>query len=138
MLPLFIMMMMMIIIILMKSPSTSCNLDPIPSWLLKICADELVPIITKIINVSFQNGCFPNALKTAMITPLIKKPTLDSEILKNYRPVANLKFLAKTINQAFASQIQDYLNVNNLHGKMQSAYRPGHSIETTLLRDGRK
>ena len=73
MVPLFIMMMMMIIIIIMKSPSTSCNLDPVPSWLLKIFADEFVPIITKIINVSFQNGCFPDALKTAMITPLIKK-----------------------------------------------------------------
>ena len=59
--------------IIMKSPSTSCNLDPIPTWLLKKCADELVPIITKIINLSFQNGYFPDVLKTAMITPPIKK-----------------------------------------------------------------
>ena len=42
--------------IIMKSPSTSCNLDPIPTWLLKKCADEIVPIITQIINMSFQNG----------------------------------------------------------------------------------
>ena len=118
----------------MKSRSTSCNLDPIPTWLLKTCANVLVPVITKIINLSFQNGYFPDVLKTAMITPLIKKPTLDSETLKNYRPVANLKFLAKTIERAFAAQIQEYLNINNLRGKMQSAYRPGHSIETALLR----
>ena len=120
--------------IIMKSPSTSCNLDPIPTWLLKKCADELVPIITKIINLSLQNGYFPDSLKSALITPLIKKPSLDSENLKNYRPVANLKFLAKTIERALASQIQDYLTFNNLRGKMQSAYRSGHSIETALLR----
>ena len=120
--------------IIMKSPSTSCDLDPIPTWLLKKCIDELVPIITNIVNLSFQKGCFPDILKSAHITPLIKKPKLDCETLKNYRPVANLKFLAKTIERAFTSQVQEYLTVNNLRGKMQSAYRSGHSIETALLR----
>ena len=119
---------------IMKSPSTSCNLDPISTWLLKKCADELVPIITQIINMSFQNRHFPDSLKSALITPLIKKPSLDCENLKKYRPVANLKFLAKTIERAFSSQIQEYLVLNNLRGKMQSAYRQGHSIETALLR----
>ena len=101
--------------IIMKSPSSSCSLDPIPTWLLKKCVDELVPIITKIINLSFSNGTFPDALKSALIKPLIKKPNLDNEILKNYRPVANLTFIAKTIERASASQIHDYLVDNNLH-----------------------
>ena len=120
--------------IIMKSPSTSCSLDPIPTWLLKRCLDELLPVITKIINMSIQSGHFPDVLKSAQITPLLKKPTLDCEILKNYRPVANLKFLAKTIERSCASQLQDYLSSNNLCGKMQSAYRSSHSIETALLR----
>ena len=84
--------------------------------------------------MSFQNGHFPDSLKSALITPLIKKPSLDCENLKSYRPVANLKFLAKTIERACSSQIQEYLALRNLRGKMQSAYRPGHSIETALLR----
>lgn len=120
--------------IIMKSPSSSCSLDPIPTWLLKQCIDELLPIITKIINLSLGNGKFPDVLKSALITPLIKKQNLDCEILKNYRPVANLPFLGKTIERASASQIQDYLANNNLRGKMQSAYRPCHSTETALLR----
>ncbi len=28
--------------ILLKSSTTSCELDPIPTWLLKICIDELL------------------------------------------------------------------------------------------------
>ena len=32
----------------------------------------------------------PNALKCAMITPLLKKPNLDPEEFKNFRPVSNL------------------------------------------------
>ena len=115
----------------MKSPSTSCNLDPIPTWLLKKCLNELLPIITQIINMSIVDA---DVLKCAQITPLLKKPNLDCKILKNYRPVANLKFLAKTIERVCASQINDYLSSNNLCSKMQSAFKSCHSTETALLR----
>ena len=120
--------------IIIKSPASSCSMDPIPTWMVKKCVDELLPIITRIINLSFLRGNFPDALKSARITPLIKKQSLDSDILKNYRPVANLTFLAKTIERACTSQIQDYLDRESLRGKMQSAYRPCFSTETALLR----
>ena len=123
--------------IVSKSPSTSCDLDPIPTLLVKKCLNMLnvlLPIITKIVNLSIVQGYFPNSLKHANIKPLIKKPCLDSETLKNYRPVANLKFLAKTVERVCSSQIQDYLIENNLNGKMQSAYRSNRSTETALVR----
>ena len=119
--------------IVSKSPSTSCDLDPIPTWLVKKCLNVLLPIITKIVNLYIVQGYFPNSLKHANIKPLIKKPGLDSETLKNYRPVANLKFLAKTVDRVCSSQIQDYLIENNLNGKIQSAYRSNHSTETALV-----
>ena len=56
--------------------------------------------------MSIENGQFADVLKSAQITPLLKKPNLDCDILKNYRPVANLKFLAKTIERVCASQIK--------------------------------
>ena len=37
------------------------------------CVNELLPIITKIVNLSFINGKFPDDLKSALITPLIIK-----------------------------------------------------------------
>ena len=39
----------------------SCELDPLPTWLLKECRAELVPLITDIVDMS---------LKTAIIRPL--------------------------------------------------------------------
>ena len=54
--------------------------------------------------------------------------------LKSYRPVANLKFLAKTIERVCSEQMQNYLRNNELFGEMQSAYRVHHSTETALLR----
>ena len=53
--------------------------------------------------------------------------------MKNYRPIANLKFLSKTVERAAALQIQSYTKENNLNATMQSAYRRNHSVETALL-----
>lgn len=35
------------------------------------------------------SGTFPDDLKKAVVTPVLKKPSLNKEELKNYRPVAN-------------------------------------------------
>ena len=44
----------------------SCSLDPIPTWLLKQCLNELLPAISLIVNVSLQSGIFPELFKTAL------------------------------------------------------------------------
>ena len=72
------------------SPTKSCELDPLPTWLLKECIAELVPTITDIVNMSLRDSLMPKSLKTALIRPLLKKTGLDSDILKNYRPVFNI------------------------------------------------
>ena len=103
-----------------KSPFTSCALNPIPMWLL-VCLNELIPIITKIVNHSIVQGCFPNSLKHANITLLTKKPGLDHETLKKISTCRKSQVLAKTVQRACSSQIQEYMTENNLNGKVQSA-----------------
>ena len=120
--------------IITNSRSATCGLDPLPTCLVKKCVLELSPIITRIINMSFQEGYFPNRLKHANISPLLKKVQLDSEDLKNYRPIANLAFLGKIVERAAISQIIEHLSCNNLYPSSQSAYRPHHSCETALVR----
>ena len=73
-------------------------------------------------------------MKKALVSPLLKKPTLDKEILKNYRPVSNLSFVSKIIEKAAMSQVSDYSVFHGLLTKYQSAYRTKHSTETALLR----
>ena len=36
--------------IIMKSPSKSCELDGLPTTLLKSCVDEIAPVVTNIVN----------------------------------------------------------------------------------------
>ncbi|KAK3768975.1 hypothetical protein RRG08_020483, partial [Elysia crispata] len=59
-----------------SSPKT-CDLDPIPTSLLKEYTMELVPYITKIINESLATGVVPDIFKRAIVTRLLKKPGLD-------------------------------------------------------------
>ena len=120
--------------ILRKMKSCTCTLDPIPTALLKSHIPTLSPFITKVVNLSLQSGYVPPALKVAVIRPLLKKPTLDPEVLANYRPISNLAFLSKVLEKVVASQLQDHLKHNNLFEKFQSGFRSAHSTETALLR----
>ena len=65
------------IIIIESSPDKSCNLDHIPTWLLKSCTSELGPIIIVIVNMSFETSHVPVELKRAHIRQRLKKSSLD-------------------------------------------------------------
>jgi exonuclease III len=116
-----------------KSPNKFCDLDPMPTWMIRDCIEEVLPLLTKIINLSLRLGEMPDDLKLAIIKPLLKKLGLDL-VKQNYRPVSNLAFLGKLIERIVALQIVDHLQANNLMDMFQSAYRKYHSTETALLR----
>jgi hypothetical protein len=85
--------------IVLKSKPTTCSLDPIPTNLLFECIDIVLPSLTEMINDSLTSGTFPNSFKTAVVKPLLKKPSLDPNNLKNYRPVSNLSFFSKVLKK---------------------------------------
>ena len=109
-------------------------MDPIPTWIIRDAKSELLPTITDIINASLRSSEVPTSMKSAVVTPLLKKATLDPEILKNYRPVSNLSFVSKVLERVVAQRLTSYMTDNNLHEYLQSAYKPGHSTETALVK----
>lgn len=116
------------------SNTKHCDIDPIPTWLLKKCVDELLPIITRIVNMSLEQGIMPSNLKEALLSPKIKKLILDCEIFNHYRPLYNLTYISKVIEKVVCTQLVDFLIEQDLYDTFQSAYREGHSTETTLLK----
>ena len=70
--------------IIHKLNRTTCGLDPFPTKLLMSHSSSIINIILRIVNLCFSSGDFPASCKSAIISPLIKKQGLDSEILKNY------------------------------------------------------
>jgi len=86
------------------------------------------------VNASLREGRLPPSQKHAVVTPLQKKPGLDADDLKNYRPVTNLTFTSKLVERAVALRLTSYLNAHGLMPQLQSAYRRHHSTETALLK----
>ena len=93
--------------------------------LIKECID--------MVNCSLMEGCVPDAFKSAVVTPLIKKPNLPSDDLKNYRPVSGLSFISKLVERVVAKQLLEHNHVHNLDNPYQLAYKASHSTETALL-----
>ena len=120
--------------IIRSSASKSCDLDPIPTWLLKLCLSELLPVITYIVNLSLSTSTVPYEFKLALITPLLKKVLLDPEVSKNFRPVSNLTYLSKIIERVVVVRLNHHLTKNGLHEVLQSSYQQNHSTETALLK----
>ena len=119
--------------IINKSPTKSCLLDPLPTFLIKECIDILLPPITKLVNCSLQEGLVPDGLKKAVVTPLVKKASLPVEDLKNYHPVSGLSFVSKLVEGLLAKQLVDHIHRHGLDNSYQSAYTSGHSTKTALL-----
>ena len=114
--------------------SKSCELDPIPTSLLKLLLPKCLPIITHIVNKSLTNPEYIRDWKTAVVQPLLKKSTLDKSILKNYRPVSNLPFVSKLVERCMLDQFITHCDKHVLIPDFQSAYRKYYSTETSLTK----
>ena len=99
-----------------------------------MCIGCLLPCITPIVNQSISECVVPVTLKSASVTPLIKKANLDPDDMKNYRPVSNLSYISKLIERVVVAQLQTHMKDNSLNPVYQSAYRKHHSTETALIK----
>ena len=121
-------------VLLSKINKTTCMFDPFPTRLLLDFSQLFIDVNVCIINLTFSNASFPVAFKSAVVMPLFKKPTLDGDILKNFRPVSNLPYLSKLIEKVIAIRLVEHMRQNTIMERFQSAYKAHHSTETALLR----
>lgn len=56
-----------------SAPVTCCKLDPSPISIFYDCIEDILPVITKIVNSSLFTGIFPSRLKEACVHPLLNK-----------------------------------------------------------------
>ena len=100
----------------------SCVINPLPTSVVKECLDELSPAISSSVNLSLEQGHFPDAWKGALVKSKLKKSGLELDE-KKYRPVSNLQFLSKLAEKAVAQQAVSRVMACGLFPAVQSAYR---------------
>ena len=69
--------------VIMSLKTKTCELDPVPTTIFKMMLPAILPLITKIVNLSLCQGQFIQAWKTAIVRPLIKKAGLQL-IMSNF------------------------------------------------------
>ena len=119
--------------IIQSTPNKNCDLNPVPTSLLKQILPSIIPLIADIINSSLRVGIFPESIKRALVRPLLKKPGLEL-LERNYRPVSNLGYVSKLMEHIVATQLVNHIDRHGLMEAHQLAYHPFHSTETALLK----
>ena len=119
--------------IIKTAPLKHCELDPLPTNIMKENKDVLAHCVAKMVNTSFDTGHFSDKLKEAILHPLIKNIKLEPTF-NNFRPVSNLSYLSKLIERLVCKQLVRYTNSTGQMEPYQSAYREYASTETALLK----
>ena len=117
----------------MRMRSKSCELDAIPTKILKDILDVIISAITQLLNRSLKTGIFAKEWKDKVIRPLLKKIRLDL-VVSNYRPVTNLKFLIKSFGKVVLEQFNDHCKKYGLMPIYQSTYRKNFSCKTAICK----
>ena len=113
--------------------SSSTGVDFIDTQTIKLVRKQILPAMTKIINLSIQTSVFPNIYKHSQIIPLKKKPSLSNLDCSSYRPVNLLPIPGKIVEKAVFNQLVKYLEDNKLLHPNHHGGRKGHSTNTALV-----
>ena len=62
--------------VVQEMPQKSCGLGPLPVSVLYDSLDEIIPIVSSIMNESLSSGIVPHCFKHALVKPLLKRSVL--------------------------------------------------------------
>ncbi|CAF4763442.1 unnamed protein product [Pieris macdunnoughi] len=105
--------------------------DGIPPIVLRTCAPELAPVLTRLFRYLYSLGTVPKCWKTALIHPIPKKG--DRSDPSNYRPIAITSLFSKIMESIVNCQLLRYLEGHQLISDYQYGFRRGRSAGDLLV-----
>ena len=87
--------------------------------------------LTKTIEVSFEQGIFPESLKLAKVVPIHKEGSKTN--VSNYQPISLLATFSKIYEKLMHHRLLTFLEMNNSLHEMKYGFRVGRSCEHALL-----
>ena len=108
----------------------SAGFDDISGFLIKKVIEPLTPVMTYLINLSFNTGQFPSLLKVNKLIPIFKKG--DKLLVENYRPVALISVFSKILEYAFLSRLECFFDRHKILSPCQFGFRRNCSTMSAI------
>ena len=109
----------------------SAGPNSVPVFLLKTFKLFFAVWLSRLVNLCFEVGVFPDILKIAKVTPLHKKESnLD---FLNYRPISLLSVISKIYEKLIYTRIYSYLTKKKLIYSKQFGFRSNYSTNHALI-----
>lgn len=104
--------------------------DGIPAVVLRACAAELSPALTRLYRASYRTGVVPESWREANVQPIPKKG--DRSDPTNYRPIAITSVMCKVMERIINAQLVRYLEDHSLISDRQYGFRHNRSTGDLL------
>ena len=91
----------------------------------------LIDPLVSIINMSLNEGIFPNLLKEARVCPTYKKGEVTK--CENYRPISLLSNISKLVERVMYNRLEEFLKSSEVFYKYQFGFRKHYSINHALI-----
>ncbi|KAI5643559.1 reverse transcriptase (RNA-dependent DNA polymerase) domain-containing protein [Phthorimaea operculella] len=116
----------------------SFNCNKSPGWDtirmsdIKVLKEKISPVLAKFINLSVQQGKYPDSLKMSIVRPIYKGGKVDDP--GNYRPISILSSINQITEKAIVGQVTDYLENNRIITSAQFGFQRGKGTDTLLAK----
>ena len=105
--------------------------DQVPALFIKNTKKSLSGPLTKLFNLSLQQGIVPHLWKKAIVTPIFKKGVRSKA--SNYRPISLTSVFCRIFESIIHDQLTDHLMENQLITKAQHGFIKSRSTQTQQL-----
>jgi len=110
---------------------TSIDFTNVSSKLMKATIHSTAHPLTHIINLSLENGIFPNEMKISKVIPVFKAG--EKTLFTNYRPISILPAFSKIIEKIIANKMIYFFESTNVLYNHQYGFRPRHNTTHPII-----
>ena len=105
--------------------------DEVPARLLIDAVDVFTPILTKIIQISYEKSVVPENLKSGNVVPIHKSG--DKTDVRNYRPVSLTSIIAKLFERVIKRGVESHIDRYKIMDERQHGFRRNKSTSTNMI-----
>ena len=103
----------------------SSGYDNLTTKLIKRISPYISPPLAYVINLSLEQGCFPENLKLSVVKPLYKKGSKSDK--NNYRPISLTPIIAKIFEKTVYRRLLRFFDKHDVLAKQQYGFRKNRS-----------